>query len=142
MLKSLPTHTRRLNTLISQLTPRRSSAQPRFLTTSAMTSPELSEREKAVGAEFPDAAITLFDKILKKEIPSDKVYEDDLCYAFKDINPIAPFHVLLIPKERNGLTQMRCADETKNKELLGHLLIKVGGVNFDPVCDFLLSFVW
>ncbi|MDE6592719.1 MAG: histidine triad nucleotide-binding protein [Oscillospiraceae bacterium] len=41
----------------------------------------------------------LFCKIIKGEIPSDKVYEDDLCYAFKDINPVAPIHVLVIPKE-------------------------------------------
>lgn len=41
----------------------------------------------------------LFCKIIKGEIPSEKVYEDDLCYAFKDINPVAPTHVLVIPKE-------------------------------------------
>lgn len=41
----------------------------------------------------------LFCKIIAGEIPSEKVYEDDLCYAFKDINPIAPVHVLVIPKE-------------------------------------------
>lgn len=41
---------------------------------------------------------TIFDKILRGEIPSTKVYEDELVYAFKDINPIAPVHVLVIPK--------------------------------------------
>ena len=40
----------------------------------------------------------LFCKIIKGEIPSTKVYEDDLCYAFRDINPMAPTHVLVIPK--------------------------------------------
>ncbi len=44
--------------------------------------------------------ITLFDKIVKKEIPSTKVYEDDIAYAFKDINPQAPVHIILIPKDR------------------------------------------
>ena len=41
----------------------------------------------------------LFCKILRGEIPSDKVYEDELVYAFKDINPKAPVHLLIIPKK-------------------------------------------
>ena len=40
----------------------------------------------------------LFCKIIKGEIPSTKVYEDDLCYAFRDIAPMAPTHVLVVPK--------------------------------------------
>ncbi len=40
----------------------------------------------------------LFCKIIAGEIPSSKVYEDDLCYAFYDINPLAPVHFLVIPK--------------------------------------------
>ena len=41
----------------------------------------------------------LFCAIVRGEIPSKKVYEDDLCYAFADINPQAPVHVLVVPKE-------------------------------------------
>ena len=41
----------------------------------------------------------LFCKIINGEIPSTKVYEDDLVFAFKDIAPIAPVHFLVIPKE-------------------------------------------
>ncbi|MCI7498067.1 MAG: histidine triad nucleotide-binding protein [Oscillospiraceae bacterium] len=41
----------------------------------------------------------LFCKIIKGEIPSTKVYEDELCYAFNDIAPTAPVHFLVIPKE-------------------------------------------
>ena len=41
----------------------------------------------------------LFCKIVKGEIPSNKVYEDELCYAFYDIDPQAPVHFLVIPKE-------------------------------------------
>ncbi len=41
----------------------------------------------------------LFCKIAAGEIPSSKVYEDELVYAFKDIEPQAPVHVLVIPKE-------------------------------------------
>jgi histidine triad (HIT) family protein len=42
---------------------------------------------------------TLFEKIINKEIPADIVYEDDLCLAFRDINPEAPVHILVIPKK-------------------------------------------
>lgn len=41
----------------------------------------------------------IFCKIVKGEIPATKVYEDENVYAFKDINPAAPIHVLVIPKE-------------------------------------------
>lgn len=41
----------------------------------------------------------LFCKIVKGEIPSTKVYEDELCYVFNDIAPTAPVHFLAIPKE-------------------------------------------
>ena len=44
----------------------------------------------------------LFCKIVAGEIPSNKVYEDDLCYAFYDIDPQAPVHFLVIPKEHIG----------------------------------------
>lgn len=41
----------------------------------------------------------IFCKIIKGEIPSEKVYEDDEVFAFKDINPAAPIHILVIPKK-------------------------------------------
>ena len=41
----------------------------------------------------------LFCKIIKGEIPSTKVYEDEFVYAFKDINPEAPVHILVVPKK-------------------------------------------
>ena len=41
----------------------------------------------------------IFCKIVKGEIPSTKVYEDENVYAFKDINPVTPIHVLVIPKK-------------------------------------------
>lgn len=40
----------------------------------------------------------LFCKIIAGEIPSTKVYEDEFVYAFKDINPLAPVHILVVPK--------------------------------------------
>lgn len=44
----------------------------------------------------------LFCRIIKGEIPSTKVYEDDKILAFRDINPMAPTHILVIPKEHIG----------------------------------------
>ena len=41
---------------------------------------------------------TIFEKIIDDEIPSEKIYEDDLAIVIKDINPQAPTHVLIIPK--------------------------------------------
>ncbi len=41
----------------------------------------------------------LFCKIIKGDIPSQKVFEDDKVYAFRDINPQAPVHILIVPKE-------------------------------------------
>ena len=42
---------------------------------------------------------TIFSKIIDREIPADIIYEDDLCLAFKDVNPQAPTHFLVIPKK-------------------------------------------
>lgn len=44
----------------------------------------------------------LFCKIIGGEIPSKKVYEDEYCYAFEDIAPVAPVHILFVPKEHIG----------------------------------------
>ena len=60
---------------------------------------------------------TVFDLILRGDIPADIVYEDDRAIAFRDINPQAPVHVLVIPRKRC----MSLAD-AENTELLGHLL--------------------
>ena len=43
---------------------------------------------------------TIFQKIIDKELPADIVYEDDISLVFKDINPVAPTHLLIIPKKR------------------------------------------
>lgn len=60
----------------------------------------------------------LFCKIAAKEIPSTTVYEDDLVYAFRDIDPQAPVHILIIPKQHigsvNEITDENCA-------IVGHI---------------------
>lgn len=54
----------------------------------------------------------LFCKIIKGEIPSDKIYEDEEILAFKDINPAAPIHILVIPKKHiASLAHMEKEDE-------------------------------
>jgi histidine triad (HIT) family protein len=63
---------------------------------------------------------TLFEKICDREIPADIVYEDELCVAFKDIHPQAPFHVQLVP--RKPITMLVNAD-VGDQALLGHLLL-------------------
>ena len=63
---------------------------------------------------------TIFTKIINREIPSDIVYEDDLCLAFRDINPQAPVHILIIPKKQ--MPRLNDAAEA-DKDLLGHLML-------------------
>jgi len=68
---------------------------------------------------------TLFEKIIAREIPADIVYEDDLCLAFRDINPQAPVHVLLVPKKPMvNLSDAQAEDQV----MLGHLLLTAARV--------------
>ncbi|XP_063237697.1 adenosine 5'-monophosphoramidase HINT1 isoform X2 [Bacillus rossius redtenbacheri] len=62
---------------------------------------------------------TIFGKILRKEIPCSFIYEDDKCVAFKDVNPQAPIHFLVIP--RKPIEQLSKAGD-EDSELLGHLM--------------------
>ena len=68
---------------------------------------------------------TLFEKIIRREIPAQIVYEDDLVLAFRDIKPVAPVHVLIIPKKPiPQLAQARPEDHN----ILGHLLLKAAEI--------------
>ena len=62
---------------------------------------------------------TLFSKIINREISADIVYEDEQCLAFRDVNPQAPVHILVIP--RKPIAMLSDAVE-KDEALLGHLL--------------------
>ena len=69
--------------------------------------------------------MTLFEKIISREIPADIVYEDELVLAFNDINPKAPTHVLIIPKKPIP----RIAEaQPEDHQVLGHLLLKASEV--------------
>jgi histidine triad (HIT) family protein len=60
----------------------------------------------------------LFQKIIDRKIPAQIIYEDDRCLAFRDINPQAPIHVLLIPKK---VIRTHADLAPEDGELLGHL---------------------
>lgn len=67
----------------------------------------------------------LFCRIIKGEIPSSKVYEDEFAYAFRDINPQAPTHVLVVPK----CHVQSCAEINEdNAELVGHIFTAIARV--------------
>ena len=70
-------------------------------------------------------ADTVFGKIIAGDIPSERLYEDELCIVIKDINPVAPVHVLLIPKK--PIEKLSDAS-SEDQALLGHLLLVVGKV--------------
>jgi histidine triad (HIT) family protein len=63
---------------------------------------------------------TIFSKIIQGEIPADIVYQDEMVTAFRDINPAAPIHILIVPNEEiptaNDLT-------AEDEQLAGHMLL-------------------
>lgn len=77
-------------------------------------------------------ADTIFARIINRQIPADIVYEDDLCLAFKDINPQAPVHVLLVPKKP---LDMLTSAQDEDQALLGHLLLVSGKIARDLKID-------
>ena len=95
---------------------------------SAFLRPELAKRNvssevskaQASAQAFSDGGETIFDKIIQREIPAIIVYEDDICLAFRDVQPQAPVHILVVPKLRDGLTRLSNAEE-RHKDILGLL---------------------
>ncbi len=71
---------------------------------------------------------TIFSKIIRREIPAEIVHEDDLCLAFHDVNPQAPFHVLVIPKKP---IPMLAEGEQEDESLLGHLMLTARKIAID-----------
>ena len=68
---------------------------------------------------------TIFDQILNGDIPCDEVYSDKFCLAFRDVQPQAPIHILVIPRKRiKSLIEI----EENDQVLLGHLLLVVNKV--------------
>ena len=70
----------------------------------------------------------LFCKIVSSEISSEKIFEDEKILAFKDINPVSPHHILIIPKKHID----SLSDSTeRDKELLGELLLTAKQIAID-----------
>jgi histidine triad (HIT) family protein len=68
---------------------------------------------------------TIFGKIIRGEIPADKVYEDDEFLAFRDINPAAPVHILIIPKQHIVNLLTANADDAL---ILGKMMLTAGKI--------------
>ncbi|PIE44251.1 MAG: histidine triad nucleotide-binding protein [Gammaproteobacteria bacterium] len=75
---------------------------------------------------------TLFSKIIKREIPADIVYEDEQCLAFRDINPQAPVHLLIIPKK--AIATINDIEES-DREIIGQLFIATKRIAKDQGFD-------
>ena len=69
--------------------------------------------------------MTLFEKIIQRHIPADIVFENDQVLAFKDINPAAPTHVLVIPKR--PISRIDAAN-AEDQSLIGHLMLKAAEI--------------
>ncbi|VDL78795.1 unnamed protein product [Nippostrongylus brasiliensis] len=80
----------------------------------------MSEVEKAQTAVR--GGDTIFDKIIRKEIPAKIIYEDDEALAFHDVSPQAPVHFLVIPKKRIAMLQ-EAEDTVADQMLLGKLML-------------------
>src|SRR5205814_9301535 len=79
----------------------------------------------ALRADDRSDPMTIFEKIIRREIPAEIVWEDDEVLAFRDVNPQAPVHVLIVPKR----VLPRLADATEEDgALLGRLLLASGKV--------------
>jgi len=63
---------------------------------------------------------SIFTRIINREIPADLVYEDDQCIAFRDVNPKAPMHILVVPKKPIARLVDASGDD---QALLGHLML-------------------
>lgn len=89
-----------------------------------------------LGAGLRDEAPeTLFDKIVAGEIPATIVKDDAQVLAFRDINPAAPAHVLVIPKERMGLERLTKAS-AEHTEILGRILVVAAEIARDKSLGF------
>lgn len=73
----------------------------------------------------------LFCRIARGEIPAKKVYEDEHVFAFHDIRPLAPVHVLVIPKEHvDSMAQL----EPRHEAAMGRLMVAAGRIARDQGC--------
>ena len=75
----------------------------------------------------------IFCAIIKGDIPSKKVYEDDMCYAFHDINPQAPVHCLIVPKEHIPSADAVCEESCSAVAHIFSTIPKIDPLAFLPL---------
>lgn len=75
---------------------------------------------------------TIFTKIINREIPANIVYENDKVIAFKDINPAAPIHILVVPKKEIATINDIKAED---RELIGEMYLAIGKIVKDLGID-------
>lgn len=75
---------------------------------------------------------TIFTKIINREIPANIVYENDKVIAFKDINPAAPIHILVVPKKEIATIN---DIQTEDRELIGEMYLAIGKIVKDLGID-------
>jgi len=75
---------------------------------------------------------TIFKDIIDKKINTDIIYEDDICIAFNDMNPVAPVHILIIPKKE--IATINDLNEN-DKEIVGHLTFVAKNIAKDKKID-------
>jgi histidine triad (HIT) family protein len=88
--------------------------------------------------------MTIFKKIIEKQIPAKIVYEDEMCLAFHDVDPKAPTHILLIPKKEIASLDNLVDEDAK---ILGHMMLQIPkiakqlslGLGYRVVCNTGLS---
>ena len=85
-----------------------------------------AKRMEREAAEADDDA-TVFDLIMDGTVHANIIYEDEVCIAFFDSLPVAPVHILVVPKSRDGLISLAGSEE-QHKLLLGHLMWAAGQV--------------
>jgi len=72
---------------------------------------------------------SIFERIIAGELPAAMRHEDELCVAFDDVSPAAPFHVLVVPRRRiDSINEAEAEVEEGTERLLGHLLTTAGRV--------------
>lgn len=71
------------------------------------------------------SANCLFCKIIAGQVPANKVYEDETVFAFRDINPVAPTHILVVPREHLSAIDRA---EPRHEAMLGALMRKAGEI--------------
>ena len=81
----------------------------------------MSEVDKAQQMN-PHEEETIFHKIVAGKIPSTKVYENEDVYSFRDINPVAKVHIIIVPKKMQGLNMLSSA-KSEHIPILGKLLL-------------------